>query len=189
MTDDRGRRGPRLPLRHRAQRQHVRRPPARPPRRRARPAGRDEGAPDARLPHRGRADRRPRRARAPGRRGRAARRTRSATCSPATASPTRSATTSAPPRSSASRAVPTFVVDRALGASGAQPPEALLELLRQGWAAQPAGADRHRRRHLRRRRLLARAGPEHRPHPLAHEAQDVRVAQVVVAEDEEEEPE
>jgi predicted DsbA family dithiol-disulfide isomerase len=31
-------------------------------------------------------------------------------------------------------AVPTFVVDRALGTSGAQPPEALLELLRQGWA-------------------------------------------------------
>jgi predicted DsbA family dithiol-disulfide isomerase len=31
-------------------------------------------------------------------------------------------------------AVPTFVVDRALGASGAHPPEALVELLRQGWA-------------------------------------------------------
>ena len=31
-------------------------------------------------------------------------------------------------------AVPTFVVDRKLGASGAQPPDALLELLRQGWA-------------------------------------------------------
>jgi predicted DsbA family dithiol-disulfide isomerase len=31
-------------------------------------------------------------------------------------------------------AVPTFVLDRALGASGAQPPDALLELLRQGWA-------------------------------------------------------
>jgi predicted DsbA family dithiol-disulfide isomerase len=31
-------------------------------------------------------------------------------------------------------AVPTFVVDRKLGASGAQPPEALLELLRRGWA-------------------------------------------------------
>jgi predicted DsbA family dithiol-disulfide isomerase len=30
-------------------------------------------------------------------------------------------------------AVPTFVVDRALGASGAHPPEALLELLRRGW--------------------------------------------------------
>jgi len=30
--------------------------------------------------------------------------------------------------------VPTFVVDRALGASGAHPPEALLELLRRGWA-------------------------------------------------------
>jgi predicted DsbA family dithiol-disulfide isomerase len=30
-------------------------------------------------------------------------------------------------------AVPTFVVDRALGASGAHPPEALMELLRQGW--------------------------------------------------------
>jgi predicted DsbA family dithiol-disulfide isomerase len=38
-------------------------------------------------------------------------------------------------------AVPTFVIDRALGASGAQPPDALLALLRQGWAArapQPA---------------------------------------------------
>jgi predicted DsbA family dithiol-disulfide isomerase len=33
-------------------------------------------------------------------------------------------------------AVPTFVIDRALGASGAHPPDALLELLRQGWAAQ-----------------------------------------------------
>jgi predicted DsbA family dithiol-disulfide isomerase len=31
-------------------------------------------------------------------------------------------------------AVPTFVVDRRLGASGAHPPEALLDLLRQGWA-------------------------------------------------------
>jgi len=31
-------------------------------------------------------------------------------------------------------AVPTFVVDRRLGASGAQPPEALLDLLRQGRA-------------------------------------------------------
>jgi predicted DsbA family dithiol-disulfide isomerase len=38
-------------------------------------------------------------------------------------------------------AVPTFVVDRKLGASGAQPPEALLELLRQGWAKRsPVGA-------------------------------------------------
>jgi predicted DsbA family dithiol-disulfide isomerase len=33
-------------------------------------------------------------------------------------------------------AVPTFVVDRALGGSGAHPPEALLELLRQGWERQ-----------------------------------------------------
>jgi predicted DsbA family dithiol-disulfide isomerase len=30
-------------------------------------------------------------------------------------------------------AVPTFVIDRALGASGAHPPDALLELLRRGW--------------------------------------------------------
>jgi predicted DsbA family dithiol-disulfide isomerase len=30
-------------------------------------------------------------------------------------------------------AVPTFVVDRAIGASGAHPPEALLQLLHQGW--------------------------------------------------------
>ena len=33
------------------------------------------------------------------------------------------------------RAVPFFVVDRAIGASGAHPPEALVELLRQGRAA------------------------------------------------------
>jgi predicted DsbA family dithiol-disulfide isomerase len=31
-------------------------------------------------------------------------------------------------------AVPTFVVDRSLGVSGAHPPEALLELLHEGWA-------------------------------------------------------
>jgi predicted DsbA family dithiol-disulfide isomerase len=37
-------------------------------------------------------------------------------------------------------AVPTFVLDRALGASGAQPPEALLELLREGWARAPERA-------------------------------------------------
>lgn len=35
-------------------------------------------------------------------------------------------------------AVPTFVVDRRLGTSGAQPPEALLELLREGWAKSSA---------------------------------------------------
>ncbi|HET8978854.1 MAG TPA: DsbA family oxidoreductase [Solirubrobacteraceae bacterium] len=35
-------------------------------------------------------------------------------------------------------AVPTFVVDRALGASGAHPPEALLGLLREGWERRPA---------------------------------------------------
>ncbi len=33
-------------------------------------------------------------------------------------------------------AVPTFVIDRALGASGAHPPEELLSLLQQGWARQ-----------------------------------------------------
>jgi predicted DsbA family dithiol-disulfide isomerase len=38
-------------------------------------------------------------------------------------------------------AVPTFVVDRKLGASGAHPPEALLDLLREGWAKRsPAAA-------------------------------------------------
>ncbi|MCW3019239.1 MAG: oxidoreductase [Solirubrobacterales bacterium] len=35
-------------------------------------------------------------------------------------------------------AVPTFVVERRVGASGAQPPDALLELLRQGWAKRSA---------------------------------------------------
>ena len=37
-------------------------------------------------------------------------------------------------------AVPTFVVDRALGASGAQSPEILLELLRQGWSNRPVAS-------------------------------------------------
>ena len=37
-------------------------------------------------------------------------------------------------------AVPFFVVDRAIGASGAHPPEQLLELLRQGRAANPPAA-------------------------------------------------
>jgi predicted DsbA family dithiol-disulfide isomerase len=37
-------------------------------------------------------------------------------------------------------AVPFFVADRALGASGAQPPEVLLDFLRQGWERRPAVA-------------------------------------------------
>jgi len=37
-------------------------------------------------------------------------------------------------------AVPFFVVDRALGVAGAQPPEVLLEVLRRGWAARPEAA-------------------------------------------------
>jgi predicted DsbA family dithiol-disulfide isomerase len=37
-------------------------------------------------------------------------------------------------------AVPTFVVERKLGVSGAQSPETLLELLREGWAKRPASA-------------------------------------------------
>lgn len=35
-------------------------------------------------------------------------------------------------------AVPFFVVDRALGAAGAQPPEVLARLLQRGWEARPA---------------------------------------------------
>jgi predicted DsbA family dithiol-disulfide isomerase len=35
-------------------------------------------------------------------------------------------------------AVPFFVVDRAMGASGAQPPEVFAELLRRGWEARAA---------------------------------------------------
>ena len=56
-------------------------------------------------------------------------------------------------------AVPFFVVDRALGASGAQPPEALLEFLRQALGAAPADRRRRRRRHLRPRRLLSATSP------------------------------
>jgi hypothetical protein len=36
------------------------------------------------------------------------------------------------------RAVPFFVVDRKLGASGAQPAEVLRDLLRQAWPGEPA---------------------------------------------------
>ena len=36
--------------------------------------------------------------------------------------------------------VPFFVVDRAFGASGAQSPEVLGEMLRRAWEARPAGA-------------------------------------------------
>lgn len=45
--------------------------------------------------------------------------------------------------------VPTFVVDRMIGASGAHPPDALLDLLRQGWAARTrvAGSRRSTARH------------------------------------------
>jgi predicted DsbA family dithiol-disulfide isomerase len=32
--------------------------------------------------------------------------------------------------------VPTFIVDRKVGVTGAQPPEVILEMLRQGWARQ-----------------------------------------------------
>ncbi|MDQ1696512.1 MAG: hypothetical protein QOJ03_1865 [Frankiaceae bacterium] len=35
-------------------------------------------------------------------------------------------------------AVPFFVVDRQMGAAGAHPPDALLDLLRRGWEARPA---------------------------------------------------
>jgi predicted DsbA family dithiol-disulfide isomerase len=41
------------------------------------------------------------------------------------------------------QAVPTFIIDRAVGVSGAQDPAMLLELLRRGWERQvpaPAGA-------------------------------------------------
>ena len=34
--------------------------------------------------------------------------------------------------------VPTFIVDRTVGVTGAQPPELLLEMLRQGWARREA---------------------------------------------------
>ncbi len=36
------------------------------------------------------------------------------------------------------RGVPTFIVDRRVGVTGAQPPELLLEMLRQGWARRAA---------------------------------------------------
>ena len=105
-----------------------------PARRPARPAGRDEGAPDARLPHRGRAGHDhdtlcgspPRSASRP---PRCARRSR------ATASPPRSARTSRPPPRSGISAVPCFVIDRRFGAPGAQPPEVLSAFLQRGWDA------------------------------------------------------
>jgi predicted DsbA family dithiol-disulfide isomerase len=38
------------------------------------------------------------------------------------------------------QAVPTFVIDRAMGASGAQPPEVMLAFLRRGWEAREGAA-------------------------------------------------
>ena len=55
--------------------------------------------------------------------------------------------------------VPMFVVDRAIGASGAQPPEVMLELLRRGWAESHTAGRRGCRRELRRRRPLSGAEP------------------------------
>ncbi|HEX4437199.1 MAG TPA: DsbA family oxidoreductase [Solirubrobacteraceae bacterium] len=37
-------------------------------------------------------------------------------------------------------AVPTFVINRSIGVSGAQPPEVLLDLLNEGWTRQEAGS-------------------------------------------------
>jgi len=36
------------------------------------------------------------------------------------------------------RGVPTFIVDRRVGVTGAQPPELILQMLRQGWARRDA---------------------------------------------------
>ena len=98
MSERRRRRRDRVPPRHRPWRQHLRRPPTAAPRRCPRPPGRPQGAPAARLPHRGRADRRPDDARTARRRGRPPRGRGARTCSPASATPPRSATTSARPR-------------------------------------------------------------------------------------------
>ena len=54
-------------------------------------------------------------------------------CSRATASPPRSARTSETARGFGINAVPTFVVDRRIAVSGAQPPEVLAAFLQRGW--------------------------------------------------------
>ena len=133
----RGAKGTRLPIRHRAQR-------ARPLTAHrvvhlaeaARSPGRDEGAPAAGLLHGGQswsptATRSPRLA-VPGGPARA-RRSRGSSRASATPRQVRD-DERVDQSSSGLSAVPTFVAGPRLGASGAHPPEALLELLRQGWA-------------------------------------------------------
>ena len=166
MTADRRRRRPGLPLRHRPRRQHVRRAPHRPPRRRPRRPGRDEGAHHARLPHRGRADLRPCHARAPRDRGRPAATTRCATCSAATASPREVREDERTAARLGISAVPFFVVDRAIGASGAHPPEQLARAAAPGARGQPAGGRWPPPRAARRARPTA-AAADARPARMA----------------------
>ena len=104
MTERAAAEGPRVPLRPRPRRQHVRRAPPDPPRRHLRAPGRRAGAADARVLHRGRGDRRPGDADPARRRGRRRRRGGARRARPATASPPTCARTSCSPRSSASRA-------------------------------------------------------------------------------------
>ena len=106
----------------------------------ARPSGRDDGAPDARLLHRGRRDRRPRDARAAGRRG-GDRRGRGAHGAG------RRALLGSEVREDEQtgtrigiRGVPFFVLDRRFGVSGAQPADALLQALEHAWTPQGEAA-------------------------------------------------
>ncbi len=124
----------------------VRRAPAGAPGRRARSAGRHEGAPAARLLRRGRADERSRHARAAGRRGRRGRGRQCARCWPATGSPPRCARTSRPLPGSGSApcrhswSTARSGVVRGPSAGGAAPTAA------RGMGAPRAGVDRRRRR-------------------------------------------
>ena len=123
MTELAAQRGARVPPRPHARRQQLRRAPADPPRRRARPPGRGEGAPDARATS-------PRASRsATARRSCDWPRTigldaaRRAPRSTATRTPTRSAPTRSSPQRIGIQGVPFFVLDRRYGVSGAQPAE------------------------------------------------------------------
>ena len=131
----RRRRRPGHARRPRARRQHLRRPPARAAGEGQRGAGRDEGAADARLPHRrassiGDADTLLRLALEV---GLPEDDVREVLATDRYATDVREDERTA--MALGISAVPFFVVDRRMGAAGAHPAEALGELLRRGWEA------------------------------------------------------
>ena len=117
-----------------------------PPGRPAGRAGRGEGAAVARVLHRGRGRRRPARPWCASPPKQVLTRRRSDRIGDARLTLTTCGATSTRPRQLGISGVPFFVIDRKYGVSGAQPPEALLQVLEQAWNESHPVPPRHDRR-------------------------------------------